>query len=157
MNSKGFTLIELLVVITIIGILASVVLISFPGAVSKAKDARIISSMGQLRIQSRISFVNNGDYSDLNCTQDPDTKVWDCTDDNIESLYNDIQENSDEDFIMRINTNKEDFCAVAHLPGSKKYFCIDSSLRAKEYDSSPAADGNKCDENCVSANTCACE
>ena len=39
-RKKGFTLIELLVVIAIIGILASIVLISFPGATKKAKDSR---------------------------------------------------------------------------------------------------------------------
>ena len=38
MKNKGFTLIELLVVIALIGLLASAVLTSFPGAMQGARD-----------------------------------------------------------------------------------------------------------------------
>jgi prepilin-type N-terminal cleavage/methylation domain-containing protein len=49
-NKKGFTLIELLVVIAIIGILSGTVIVSMSGVQSTAKDARIKSGIGQLRI-----------------------------------------------------------------------------------------------------------
>ncbi|MEK7104247.1 MAG: type II secretion system protein [Patescibacteria group bacterium] len=62
-TNKGFTLIELLVVIAIIGILASIVLVSFPTASKKANDARIISSMNQVRILMISHYVENNSFS----------------------------------------------------------------------------------------------
>ena len=35
---KGFTLLELLIVIAIIGLLASVIIVSFPGAIKSVRD-----------------------------------------------------------------------------------------------------------------------
>jgi prepilin-type N-terminal cleavage/methylation domain-containing protein len=48
-SSKGFTLIELLVVISIIGLLSSVVMASLTTARDKARDARRLSDIEQLR------------------------------------------------------------------------------------------------------------
>ncbi len=66
-KSKGFTLIELLVVIAIIGILASIVLVSFPGATKKARDSRIISAIGQARVVMTYINANDGDYDAFDC------------------------------------------------------------------------------------------
>ncbi|MFA6459225.1 MAG: type II secretion system protein [Candidatus Paceibacterota bacterium] len=60
--TKGFTLIELLVVIAIIGILASVVLVSLNSARQKGKDARVISTIQQLRVDAESAY-NGADYS----------------------------------------------------------------------------------------------
>ncbi|HXK37901.1 MAG TPA: prepilin-type N-terminal cleavage/methylation domain-containing protein [Candidatus Paceibacterota bacterium] len=59
---KGFTLIELLVVIAIIGILSSVVLASLSSARRKAKEARIISDMEQIKIALELYNDANGFY-----------------------------------------------------------------------------------------------
>ncbi|MDD5750140.1 MAG: type II secretion system protein [Candidatus Pacebacteria bacterium] len=49
MNSnRAFTLIELLVVIAIIGILASIVIVSFPTATQKARLAKTLSWAGSV-------------------------------------------------------------------------------------------------------------
>ena len=65
---RGFTLIELLVVIAIIGILASIVLVSFPGATKKAKDSRIVSAIAQARTVMTYVYANDGDYDNFKCT-----------------------------------------------------------------------------------------
>lgn len=65
---KGFTLIELLVVIAIIGILASIVLVSFPGATKKAKDSRIVSAISQARTVMTYVYANDGSYDNWSCT-----------------------------------------------------------------------------------------
>ncbi len=67
-KSKGFTLIELLVVIVVIGLLAGVLLITVRSAILKARDARIIAALGQIRTQAEIHFDNQtpSTYAGLN-------------------------------------------------------------------------------------------
>ena len=62
--TKGFTLIELLVVIAIIGILASVVLVSLQSARKKGNDARVISSVNQIRTALETEY-NGSTYASL--------------------------------------------------------------------------------------------
>ena len=57
-NNRGFTLIELLVVISIIGILASVILIASNNSRLKAKDAHILADVQQIRNSLHFGFVN---------------------------------------------------------------------------------------------------
>lgn len=63
-SKAGFTLIELLVVISIIGILASIVLVSLNSAQRKARDTKRISSIHQIRLALELYFdgVGNGQY-----------------------------------------------------------------------------------------------
>ncbi|MCX6790866.1 MAG: type II secretion system protein [Candidatus Gribaldobacteria bacterium] len=67
-QQKGFTLIELLVVIAIIGILASIVLVSFPSATKKAKDSRVKSAVGQARTVMTYFASNAGTYTGFSST-----------------------------------------------------------------------------------------
>ncbi|MEK7066732.1 MAG: type II secretion system protein [Patescibacteria group bacterium] len=61
-NKRGFTLIELLVVVAIIGILASVVMVSLGTARSKARDARRISDMQNLKTALELYFASYNRY-----------------------------------------------------------------------------------------------
>ena len=55
MKNKGFTLIELLVVISIIGILTSIVLVSLPSAIEKAKTQESSDKNGVFNYSDNIS------------------------------------------------------------------------------------------------------
>ena len=59
---SGFTLIELLVVISIIGLLASVVLISLNSARQKSRDAKRIADVKQLATALELYFNDYGGY-----------------------------------------------------------------------------------------------
>ena len=155
----GFTLIELLIALAIISILASVVLIEFPVAINRFRDGRAMSSMGQIRKEAAIIYFNTENYTGLNCAYCTGCSGGDCTcvETDIDKLCIDVSDNSDQDIKLRINKDGSGFCAVAHLQGEGKYFCIDSALRAEKYDISPAVNGNACKQACENQNNCACE
>lgn len=58
----GFTLIELLVVISIIGILASVVLVSLNSARSKSRDAKRLADVRQIMTALELYYNDNSGY-----------------------------------------------------------------------------------------------
>lgn len=59
---RGFTLIELLVVISIIGMLASVVLVSLQGARNKAKEIKFLAGLNQLKSALELYRLDNNRY-----------------------------------------------------------------------------------------------
>ena len=61
-NKKGFTLIELLVVISIISLLSSIVLTTLSGARAKARDAKRMSDMLQIKMALDLYYNDNGSY-----------------------------------------------------------------------------------------------
>jgi type II secretion system protein G len=61
-RNRGFTLIELLVVISIIGLLSSVVLASLQTARQKAKNAKTVQEMNQLKIAFELYRSDKGKY-----------------------------------------------------------------------------------------------
>jgi len=73
---RGFTLIELLVVIAIIGILASIVLVSFPGAQKKARDSRVVGAISQARTVMTYINANDGNYDAFTETHDDMVNLW---------------------------------------------------------------------------------
>ncbi len=61
-SSKGFTLVELLVVIAIIGILATLLLLQLGIARQRARDAKRIADVSQVRTASELYFDDAGSY-----------------------------------------------------------------------------------------------
>ncbi len=88
-SKKGFTLIEILVVIAIIGLVASVVLVSLNNARKKARDARRLSDVHQIVLALNIYLDEKGEWPAR--TADACCDGWDqgpCESDNtfIQSL-----------------------------------------------------------------------
>lgn len=136
-SKKGFTLIELLVVIAIIGILASIVLIALRSARLKARDARIVSAMSQLRSVAEILY--DGDYDTL------DDKTGDVFDEpDVEKLNLDIAA-QDGSLSIYSNTGETEYCAYSSLNvdigGAAQVYCIDSAGSAKQLDASSCVCG----------------
>ncbi|MFA7216875.1 MAG: prepilin-type N-terminal cleavage/methylation domain-containing protein [Candidatus Paceibacterota bacterium] len=61
-DKKGFTLIELLVVISIISLLSSIVLASLNTARIKARDAKRMQDLRQIRTALELYYDDNGKY-----------------------------------------------------------------------------------------------
>ena len=81
-KKQGFTLIELLVVISIIGVLSSVVLASLNSARVKARDAKRLQDVRQLKNALALYYSDYGYYPSVTC----DNCGWDVTDASFQNI-----------------------------------------------------------------------
>ena len=77
MNSKAFTLIELLVVISILGILASVVLISMEGAADQAERKKAMEFSHAVRVSLGADLVGEWRFNETAGTEAKDSSGYD--------------------------------------------------------------------------------
>jgi len=123
---KGFTLIELLVVISIIGILASIVMVSMSGATSSAKDARIKSAASQVRTIAELIDARDSSYGNL-CASSTALNTSDAEYGTQLTVINtDI---SDQGGSIDACYDGTGWCFNAEL-ASGDYYCVDSDGRA---------------------------
>jgi type IV pilus assembly protein PilA len=64
-NQKGFTIVELLIVIVVIGILATLVLVTFTGIQKKARDSQRQTDIQAVNSQVAAFYTNYGFYPTL--------------------------------------------------------------------------------------------
>jgi len=76
MKNKSFTLIELLVVIAVIGMLASIVLVSLGPARAKARDAQRKQNLAQLAKAMQLYWADHGQYPAMDCIESPWWNCW---------------------------------------------------------------------------------
>lgn len=84
MSKKAFTLIELLVVISIIGIISSIVLISFTSAREKGRDSKRFQDIQEIVKALQLYWMYNEQYPTRTCpcgdggweTSDADDSQW---------------------------------------------------------------------------------
>lgn len=120
----GFTIVELLVVIVVIGILATITVISYTGVTNKATVASLTSDLGNAAKQLKLYYVDHGVYpASLNADSCPldSSGVVDnryCIKISSGNTYN-AYRSSDA-------TNNPVFCLVVNS-GDKEYYVTGSS------------------------------
>jgi prepilin-type N-terminal cleavage/methylation domain-containing protein len=70
-KSKGFTIVELLIVIVVIGILATLVIVTFTGIQKKARDSQRQTDINALDSHIEAFYASNGYYPNLTDMQSP--------------------------------------------------------------------------------------
>lgn len=142
MNNKrqAFTLIEMLVVVAVIGILSSVLLTALGPARNKAKDARIIQEINQVRAYAETLY--NGNYSALVEIEAPfggGEDNPDIGDSILKELFDDMKDNGGRLVIKKLSNSQ--YLAYSQLNTTlpqdgnpeiqiKQYYCVDSVGRS---------------------------
>lgn len=132
-KNKGFTLIELLMVIAIIGILASVILISLNISRSKGANAAVKSNLNSIRSQAELIYdINSGSYATV-CTDVMVAKVINKATESGLGLGSTFVANSGlAQVITTANCNSDPSGWAASVPlripdGANLYWCLDNS------------------------------
>lgn len=109
MLKKGFTLIEMLVVISIIGVLASLAIISYTGTQKSARDTQRKSDLRQYQNSLEVfANKNNGFYSSRTSQNGVSASDTLCDDLGITNCPSDPREEDDPTFSYKYQTDGSD-------------------------------------------------
>jgi prepilin-type N-terminal cleavage/methylation domain-containing protein len=138
--ASGFTLIELLVVISIIGILAALVTVSFTAIQRQARDSNRKSDIKQYQTSlETFSNKNNGLYPSRPDAAGVIASTRLCTDLGLTSCPEDAKNASDATFVYRYQTNgtvsngsatATNYVVWAKLENTTEYFVVCSNGKA---------------------------
>lgn len=121
--SKGFTIVELLVVIVVIGILASITIVSYTGITNKAKESVLQSDLanGSKQIQIFQALSTSSDYpTAINCPTPAATEVCIKTSgSNAVSLYTYNNTSNPKTFRLEITDSSYYVMQTGHYAVSK--------------------------------------
>jgi len=119
----GFTLVEILVVIAIIGILATIVLLSLNAARAKAKDATIKAAVEQVRQVAELFYDDHSNtYSGFDDQSDGST--YDLIE--LERIKTSIAENGGS-FVLKVDGAGNKYCAQSAFTSGGDIFCVDNT------------------------------
>ena len=99
------------------------------GSQQIAQDGRVMANMNQMRSEAQIIELENDSYNEVSCTGDFD----------IEMLCDDIENYSINQEKPTIHQSRNAYCAYIEI--SDGYYCIDSTLRARETTTYPGQYG----------------
>lgn len=124
-KQEGFTLIEMMVVIAVIGILSAAVLAGLGPSRAKARDARIISAVQQIRSLAEAVYdpASGTPYGALS------------TDLRVTTLKSDVTSQGGD---LQVLPDGFGYVAYSKLASSANYFCVDSAGNAGTQASAPS-------------------
>lgn len=143
LKSKGFTLIEILIVIAIIGILASIVVVSLRGASERTKNTKIVTDIVQVRKVAEVMYVQEATGYENLCSQG----TLNVNNETLLTLKNDIEYYSGSSDVITCYASVRSYCVSVELLGVQtKWFCIDDEGNNEEFTTNPCIDADsKCE------------
>lgn len=125
-KAKKLLIIGIVIPIVLVIAMASIVLVSMGGAREKAKEARIMADISQLRTSIEIYYYDQG-FSGVNCSSAK-----------LSSICSDIKEYAGE--MPTIKSSTKNYCLYVKLP-SGEYYCLTDTFSGRKTTIFPGGPG----------------
>lgn len=141
-SPNAFTLIELLVVIAVIGLLASIVVVSTRSAITKGKDAQIQAAINQVRNIAEMIMNDNGSYASLCSGAGLNTNPSFTYGTQLGNIANQVS-TANGGTAPTCYADVTSYCVSASLATTGKYFCVDNTGKATTTATNPNCPTNR--------------